>query len=102
MLPNEKRILPEVVGCDLHGQTNAVVNGFNKIITCPAVAFSNSMRNNQLCVRVNTCPKPEISALFLGRDHSTSVATDKLPLFIHFDSQAGQVSKISVCVIRKR
>src|SRR6266480_6759512 len=102
MLPDMKSVWPVIVCCDLDGQPYAIANILNKRVSCPIITFSNAMRNNELCVCVDAAPQPEIAAFFLWIYQPASMGADKLPLLIHFDSDARQITKVYVHVICKR
>ena len=92
-----------VVRCDLDGQPDTLANVLNKRVSSPVIALSNLVRNDKFCVRVNARPKPIVSALCLiVLRESATVTADILPLLIHFDSDARQITKVHVHVIGER
>src|SRR5438552_11599937 len=102
MLPDVKSVWPVIVGCDLDRQPHTVANIFDKLVSRPVISLSNAMRKDQLRVRVDATPKPEIATLFLWIKQPTSMRSHVLPLLIHLDSDARQITKVSVHVIRER
>ncbi len=102
MLANVKSVWSVIVRCDLDGKFYAIANVLNERVTSPVIAFPNLMRNDQLCVRVDARPEPIIPALCLVVFRkSASVTADVLPLFIHLDSDARQITKVFVHIIRE-
>ena len=54
-----------IVRGDLDGQFYAITNVLNERVSSPIVTFSDLMRENKFCVRVDTTPQPIIAALCL-------------------------------------
>src|SRR5205823_5054468 len=102
MLANVESVWPVVVRCDLNRKPYPLANVLNKRVSSPVIALSNLVRDNKLCVSVDASPQPIISALCLVvLRKSASVTAHVLPLLIHLDSDARQITKVSVHVISK-
>src|SRR5882762_6154447 len=102
MCPNQKRVLPPVVGCNLNRTANALANALNKVISRPVSPLSDLVRNDKFRVRVNASPSPKIAALLFSFNHAASMNPNVLPLLVHFDSFAWQITEIGVHVICER
>src|SRR5207244_6984216 len=86
MLANMKSVWSVIVRCDLDGKPYAIANVLNKRVSRPPITFPYLVRKDQFRVRVDTAPKPKITALVLGLYQPASVCADILPLFIQLDS----------------
>ncbi len=103
MLANVKSVWPVIVGCDLNRKPHAIANILNKRVARPAITLSNLVRKDQFRVRVDAAPQPKIAALCLVVLSEVCLRdADILPLFIHLDSDARQITKVSVHVICER
>ncbi|PYJ69158.1 MAG: hypothetical protein DME75_11605 [Verrucomicrobia bacterium] len=66
MLANVKSVWPVIIRGDLDGKLYAVANVLNETVSRPPIALTDLMRKDQLRVRVDATPKPEIASfLFL-------------------------------------
>src|SRR6266478_3512104 len=102
MLPDMKSVWPVIVRCDLHRKSHAIANILDKRVASPPIPLSNLVRKDQFCVSVDAAPQPEIAAFFFWIPQPASMRPDVLPLLIHFDSEARQITKVCVHVISER
>src|ERR1051326_9250442 len=97
MLPDMKSVWPVIVGRDLNRKPHAIANVRNKTVSGPPIAFPNLVRENNFSVGVDARPQPIIAALCLiVFRQSASMTADILPLFVHLDSDARQITKVFV------
>ena len=88
------------IGGNLDRASHPVCHVLNK--PCPGriPAAADLMGENKLGVRVDRCPQPEIPALLFLLGHPLPVDAHILPLLIHLDPLARQITEIPVHVIR--